>query len=529
LRRVALRLAVLALLFYSGCLGGRTTLYDYDDVEPGSGGIGGSGTGGRGGASGGTGGGGTGGAGTGGSPMGGTGGGDPDPCNPDPCVNGGACFRSNGTFACYCPPGYSGFRCEVDIDPCSPSPCVYGYCENFGGNFNCVCDPGYVGVYCESKFDVCAMSPCQNGGICYDAGGFAACRCPPGYGGSFCELDIDACDPNPCLNGGVCENFPEGAMCFCPAGYSGERCEIPPAPTDCSPGDVSVGPGLCRLTTVCGREPPTAFAGGDCSYNTQEFADWWCQLGGYARAWSYTEVNANTEPALYYRGFGEEVLSTCDQVLGPDQFGFGLDCTGVRDLVCIVEDFASFQRPELMVCGSTSRDVATFIPDGWMMLVTQGCFPSGNTQALLVPRTGVGAVDGVNLRSYLDNGGIVITEYTVSDDVWSLVFPFVPENSALYGSCLDNVPTVVQYSPLDPFWVNNRFNQITSSQTGCGYSVAGFPYLTPLAGWDMGSVGLGYRNLGEGRFWAADFDWQDRDPNNQDLEVLMSYMVAHRR
>ncbi len=36
-----------------------------------------------------------------------------DPCSNNPCLNGGVCTPTNyGGFACQCPPGYSGQRCE---------------------------------------------------------------------------------------------------------------------------------------------------------------------------------------------------------------------------------------------------------------------------------------------------------------------------------------------------------------------------------------------------------------------------------
>ena len=37
-----------------------------------------------------------------------------NPCIFGPCANGGRCeLRSNNTFACTCPPGYSGTTCEA--------------------------------------------------------------------------------------------------------------------------------------------------------------------------------------------------------------------------------------------------------------------------------------------------------------------------------------------------------------------------------------------------------------------------------
>jgi hypothetical protein len=345
---------------------------------------------------------------------------------------------------------------------------------------------------------VCEFEPCLNGGKCVSELGSWSCLCPPGFEGTYCEYEVDPCDPNPCLNFGVCENVMGRFLCTCPLGFSGERCEINEG-TDCRGNDMSVGPGACLLTSVCGKPAPAAFAGGDCSSNTAEFADWWCQLGGYSRALYYDTVANNGYEALYYDGGDAEVLSACGQVTGPSSYGFDFDCTGVRDLVCEADPVSNTLRAQLMICGTSSRNVATFIPNGVMMELVSSCTPTNSTQAFLVPRSGATLL-GADLRAYLNAGGIVITEYTVSDDAWNRVFPPVGQSFALRGSCLDNVPTVVQYSPMDQFWVDNRFQPISSAETGCGYSVDAYPWLTPLAGWDEGTVALGYRNVGQGRF-----------------------------
>jgi hypothetical protein len=331
------------------------------------------------------------------------------------------------------------------------------------------------------------------------------------------------------LNGGRCDDLMLDYRCTCPLGFTGRRCEIETMVPTCLGDDRFTMQGTCLLRTVCGKSIPAAFGGGDCSYNTAEFADWWCQLGGYSRAVSYTTLSSGAEDSLYYAGGNAEVLSVCTQVTGPSAYGFNSDCTGVKDLECEPNPVSSALRPTLMSCGMTNRDLTTFVPPGVMMRLAYDCRPDSSTQALLVPRYGEPSLAQANLREYLHQGGIVITEYSVSDEVWSRVFPPVSQSNALRGSCTDNVPTVVQYSPNDPFWLDNEWDPIPASETGCGYSVRDFPYLTPLAGWDQGTVALGYRNVGMGRFWAADFDWQDADQNNADLARLMSYMVTHRR
>jgi hypothetical protein len=54
--------------------------------------------------------------------------------------------------------------------------------------------------------------------------------------------------------------------------------------------------------------------------------------------------------------------------------------------------------------------------------------------------------------------------------------------------------------------------------------------LVELAGWNDAQAALGYRNLGQGRFWATDFDWSDSDNGQTDYtRTLLGYMIAHRR
>ena len=37
-----------------------------------------------------------------------------DPCSRDPCVNNGTCVDNvDNTFQCICPPGVTGYRCQV--------------------------------------------------------------------------------------------------------------------------------------------------------------------------------------------------------------------------------------------------------------------------------------------------------------------------------------------------------------------------------------------------------------------------------
>jgi hypothetical protein len=560
-KRFFVRMGVLALLFYASC-GGRTTLVDLSE-QAGDGGIGGNGgSGGSGGARAGTGGrNGVGGATAGSGPAGS---GGINWCAPNnPCKNGGVCNPTDDGWYCDCPAGTFGADCSGNVDDCSPSPCVNGECEDRINGFVCDCDQGFTGIRCEVALNGCDPNPCRNGGRCIVLEeGEIDCECPDGWRGNRCQVPDAPCDPNPCQNGGVCIAESGDFTCACAPGYTGTRCQMKidgecPVANPCQNGGACVPlgggdytcdcpsgyalplcqcrgedepqeDGSCALRTVCGLDIPEAFGSGDCSDNTVEFADWWCQLGGYREAESYETVTGGVLDSLYYSGGVEEVLSSCAQVIGVATYGYQPNCTGVVDLTCsgrVDDDLRTF----LMACGNPSRDPNTFIPPDAELTLVSGCTPGVDTQALLVTRNGHGSVDAQTLRSYLNGGGIVISEYSVSDELWSKVFPNVAQSDQSLGSCLDNVPAIYQFSAMDQFWIDNPFPQLQPSQTGCGYPIGHFPHLVPLAGWDAGNVGLGYRNLGQGRFWAADFDWQDQDQNHPSLPALLGYMITHRR
>ncbi len=554
------RIGALSLLFYSGCLGGRTTLLQLEEESAGTagagtGGIGGKGGGGSGGNSGGAG--GSIQAGAGGGPAG-TGG--AIFCDPSPCANSGVCVSYPGGYYCSCPAGYEGFDCSVDIDECAGNPCRNGKCVDQVARFECVCDPGYAGTYCERDIDDCASMPCKNGGACVDRVDGYDCLCPSGFSGHDCQNVDDPCSPNPCKNSGICSGSGQNFSCACPAGYTGALCEtavgdcgdpnpclnggtcslVSDVPTcscpagwslpycQCRGNDEPQLDGSCLLSTVCGKDVPDAFAGGDCSSNTDEFPDWWCQLGGYEGARSFTLLTSGLRQALFYPGGAEQVLSVCAQVEGPQDYGLDSSCTAAGDLACTGAPIDASLRPNVMLCGTSDRDVRTFFPAGANLALLSGCAPTNDTQALMVTRYGASAVSST-LRGYLQGGGIVITEYSVSAALWNVVFPDIVPSAIELGGCLDNVPTVVQFSPMDRFWIDNPFVAITQSESGCGFSVSGYPFITPLAGWDANHAGLGYRNVGRGRFWAADFDWQDFDRDTDTLRSLMGYMLTHRR
>uniref|UniRef100_A0A182SYE4 Uncharacterized protein n=1 Tax=Anopheles maculatus TaxID=74869 RepID=A0A182SYE4_9DIPT len=177
-----------------------------------------------------------------------------DPCrSKDTCANGGVCsarirvypeednlitdsqslvFASppvRHDFACACPDGYTGARCDKRQDPCSPNPChAGGQCRRQGYDFQCTCPANREGKFCQlERGDICSSGPCKNGGSCRESsdGSSFFCLCRPGYRGNQCETVADSCRPNPCLHGGLCVSLKPGYKCSCVEGRYGRHCE----------------------------------------------------------------------------------------------------------------------------------------------------------------------------------------------------------------------------------------------------------------------------------------------------------------
>ncbi|XP_075723179.1 protein serrate [Rhipicephalus microplus] len=150
----------------------------------------------------------------------------------EPCMNGGTCEHTAGAqrYLCRCRPGFSGTNCELGRGApqgCLPAACLNGgSCVQRNGTWACACAPGWTGYRCQD-LSGCLARPCQNGGDCVASAqppGFR-CICPVGYGGARCERDEDPCHPNPCAHGASC--FSLGAhdyYCHCTDRYQGKNC-----------------------------------------------------------------------------------------------------------------------------------------------------------------------------------------------------------------------------------------------------------------------------------------------------------------
>ncbi|KAJ7376255.1 EGF domain, unclasssified sub [Desmophyllum pertusum] len=76
-----------------------------------------------------------------------------DECNSNPCYGSASCLTDAfGRHSCFCPRGWTGKNCSIDIDDCvssSLSSCHHGgTCVNTPGSFVCNCVAGYSGERC---------------------------------------------------------------------------------------------------------------------------------------------------------------------------------------------------------------------------------------------------------------------------------------------------------------------------------------------------------------------------------------------
>lgn len=188
-------------------------------------------------------------------------------------------------------------------------------------------------------------------------------------------------------------------------------------------------------------------------------------------------------------------------------------------------------RAKIMLCGYSYRNISDFNIN---KSITFSCIPDNDTQVMFVTRSGVQKLQSSGLSNYISGGGIIITEYNITHTVYNKIFGTNLNRGSSHGSCLDNVMPVNQQNSNDIFWKNNSFISI-GSQSGCGFNISHLPNITPLGGWSNNSVQLAYIDIGKGRLWLVEADWQDGEEDgynrggiNQASKDLMNYMANHR-
>ena len=190
-------------------------------------------------------------------------------------------------------------------------------------------------------------------------------------------------------------------------------------------------------------------------------------------------------------------------------------------------------RPRVLECGRGGRNPQEFIrgalAEAEVVLVRNSCVPAEDVQAILVPRGSAALITNQTaaIRAYLENGGVLITEYNISHTLYSAIIGVNVAQGNRNGACQDNVQPQVQFNPQDQFWQDIRFAPVGAA-TGCGYSINAFPGVTLLGGWDANNASVGYIDVGAGRLWLVDIDWQDQDAGFTELSRdMMAYMIAN--
>ena len=441
----------------------------------------------------------------------------------DPMTDPGNC----GGCGNHCTSTHATSSCAAGA--CQSAACLEGWgdCNNDpadGCEASLASDPANCG-HCATacQFDH-ATAACSN--TCYIAAcefGFGDCDESPGNG---CEGNTLSDIKNCGSCGNVCNGAPHAKV-----GCINASCVL----TECAAGF-----GDCDGSSADGCETPVLSDAKNCGVCGLE-----CPMGLVCRNGACTCPNCNFPNAV-----SKCINNMC--AMGKCLDGFG-DCDGLTKTGCEVDlttDSANCAacgvpcgkgqtciagvcedvRPDVMQCGNSDRNATDFFPMGMMFNLRAGCNPDDQTQALLISRNWGNAIGANALQDYLNAGGVVITEFSISHLVWNAAFGTNTPMGPQQGNCSDKFPTMFQFSPDDQFWQDNVFTM--DRDTGCGFAVQNYPGITPVSGWDAVNVAVGYQDLGSGRLWASDFDWQDTDTKGPAYDYtngLIGYMITHRR
>ena len=198
-------------------------------------------------------------------------------------------------------------------------------------------------------------------------------------------------------------------------------------------------------------------------------------------------------------------------------------------------------RNRLLVCGSINRNIESFLQGANVGLrIEYTCTPNARTQAMLFPRSDGGFpfpernVNWNAVAAWVRAGGYVVTEWSSSITAYNgLTGSNLAQAANFQGSCSNSVVPRVRRNPGDPFWQDNPHVPPAAGADGCGYPlpVAQMPRVVALGGFDANNVSLAYLDLGLGRLWMVESDWQDTpdfipDIELADTDTMLAYMIA---
>ena len=195
--------------------------------------------------------------------------------------------------------------------------------------------------------------------------------------------------------------------------------------------------------------------------------------------------------------------------------------------------FAQVLRPDLMFCGNVGTGGTDLYLGVGPFNEVSGCAPGADTQALLITRSGTISGNGAAWLAYLNAGGVIITEYSITDNVYNEIYATAYAQGQIFGSCSDNTMPSEKLNPASDFWLaNSGLTETPAGQEGCGYDlsgiVAGEADVTGLGGLvNTQLVSLAVRPQGSGVLWLLDIDWQDGESTfSEDSKNLMGVLIS---
>ena len=204
------------------------------------------------------------------------------PCPQDICEHGGLCVAVHHRPKCFCPAGFAGARCEINVDECASAPCYNGgTCVDLPQGYRCDCEDGFGGKQCQVEDSDCDISPCPDRAMCRNEPGIGnySCLCKSGYTGENCDIFVDPCEADPCFNGATCESYQQGRFgCICPPGWEGPLCDQ--NIDDCAEEPCLLGANCTDLVNDFSCDCPNGFGGKRCQNKIDLCSTAECVNGG---------------------------------------------------------------------------------------------------------------------------------------------------------------------------------------------------------------------------------------------------------